>query len=674
MALRACCNANGFFEADGIANAIYFAVNNGAKIINMSFGGPTLAPQVENAIAYAKDNDVLVIAAAGNYSSNNDSEPFYPANLNQVYDNIISVASTTSWDHLAYFSNYGANTVDIAAPGQEVKTTGKANYYLTVNGTSFSTPFVTAVASQLRRNGSATAAEVKNTILNAVKTFSALSGKVKDAKALQFVTPYTTPTCGDSIVSGNEQCDDGNVADGDGCSATCTTESSSSNPVCGNNILEAGEQCDDGNTTSDDGCSATCQAESTTPVAVCGNNTIETGEECDDGNTTDGDGCSAICETESTPAGPACGDGTLDEGEQCDDGNLSNGDGCNAICETEENTGGITPESIIPVATGMNGTLVFHHEDHLTGGNVDTDSTGAIISLIDYYPFGDTRLEENSGDYENDYKFTGKEKDEDTGLYYYESRYYDSAIGRFTAVDPWGGELTDPQTLNKYAYVRNNPLKYVDPSGEVLVTSAALGGSYLAATSGAFLAGLGKVAIGAIVGAFVVNETMNMAGEINAGWNTGGVSSLQSGIGSTGGVVGKLNSGTVETYPAIGVSGFSTTTIPNEGISSGLGVVTAQSYPHRLPDKGLPNSTDLQWNDGSVVAGRTYGNDGAISVDTHLTNHGNAKRHPLVPHIHEYKRNSQGKLDRDPEGKPLKKPKERTSKKDKGKKSKPKKS
>ena len=474
MALRACCNANGFFESDAIADAIYFAVNNGAQIINMSLGGPTTSAQLENALAYAESNDVLVIVAAGNYSSNNDTSPFYPANLNQIYNNIISVASTTSWDHLAYFSNYGATTVDIAEPGQDVRSTGKSDYYLTVSGTSFSTPFVTSVASQLRRNSTSTASQVKTSILDTVKTFTSLGGKVKNSKVLQFVTPYTTPVCGDGIVSGEETCDDSNAVSDDGCSATCEIESTSSNPICGNNILEVGEQCDDGNTVSDDGCSATCQTESTTPSETCGNSIIEGSEQCDDGNTLDNDGCSATCTTESTPAGPACGDGTLDEGEQCDDGNLSNGDGCNAICETEETSGGITPESIIPVATGMNGSLIFHHEDHLNGGNVDTDSLGAIISLIDYYPFGDTRVEENSGDYENDYKFTGKEKDEDTGLYYYEARYYDSAIGRFTAVDPWSGELTDPQTLNKYAYVTNNPLKYVDPSGEEPVKAEAV--------------------------------------------------------------------------------------------------------------------------------------------------------------------------------------------------------
>ncbi len=111
--------------------------------------------------------------------------------------------------------------------------------------------------------------------------------------------------------------------------------------------------------------------------------------------------------------------------------------------------------------------IVYHHEDHLTGSNVDTDDTGNLIQLLDYYPYGDTRLDEQSSSYANDYKFTGKEKDEDTGLYYYEARYYDSGIGRFISLDPWFGDIYDPQSLNKYAYVRNNPLKYVDETGEV---------------------------------------------------------------------------------------------------------------------------------------------------------------------------------------------------------------
>jgi RHS repeat-associated protein len=142
---------------------------------------------------------------------------------------------------------------------------------------------------------------------------------------------------------------------------------------------------------------------------------------------------------------------------------------------TVENGGGILIENggslaqvgvLSPLSGGTQGgvELVFHHSDHLSGASVDTDESGSVVALNDYYPFGDTRIE--SGEYENDYTYTGKERDEDTELLYYEARYYNSNIGRFISIDPWSGDITDPQSLNKYAYVRNNPLKYVDPEGE----------------------------------------------------------------------------------------------------------------------------------------------------------------------------------------------------------------
>ncbi|MBK7193667.1 MAG: DUF4215 domain-containing protein [Myxococcales bacterium] len=103
--------------------------------------------------------------------------------------------------------------------------------------------------------------------------------------------------------------------------------------ACGNSVVEAGEQCDDGNTASGDGCSATCQAEGP-PPPDCGNGTVDAGEQCDDGNTSGGDGCSAVCQTEAPPAG--CGDGTVGAGEACDDGNVAPGDGCSSICTIED--------------------------------------------------------------------------------------------------------------------------------------------------------------------------------------------------------------------------------------------------------------------------------------------------------------------------------------------------
>jgi len=97
------------------------------------------------------------------------------------------------------------------------------------------------------------------------------------------------PICGNGVVEGDEECDDGNAIDGDGCSAACVDEGTVN---CGNGVLDPGEECDDGNTVSGDGCSATCVSE---VDPECGNDILEVGEECDDGNTVDGDGCESDC-------------------------------------------------------------------------------------------------------------------------------------------------------------------------------------------------------------------------------------------------------------------------------------------------------------------------------------------------------------------------------------------
>ncbi|MDD5470021.1 MAG: DUF4215 domain-containing protein, partial [Candidatus Peribacteraceae bacterium] len=128
--------------------------------------------------------------------------------------------------------------------------------------------------------------------------------------------------CGNGVLEGNEQCDDGNIVDGDGCSKTCTIETVEK--VCGNGIVEPGEECDDGNMQNGDGCSRTCTIEK-----VCGNGIVEEGEECDDGNQNNTDGCTTACRL------PVCGDGYVQAGEACDDGNTEDGDGCSANCTVE---------------------------------------------------------------------------------------------------------------------------------------------------------------------------------------------------------------------------------------------------------------------------------------------------------------------------------------------------
>ena len=96
-----------------------------------------------------------------------------------------------------------------------------------------------------------------------------------------------------STVANADQAD----GDGDGVGDACEGGNLPV-AVCGNSVQESGEACDDGNLVSGDGCSATCQTESTFPAAVCGNSTVETGEQCDDGNNIAGDGCSATCQNE----------------------------------------------------------------------------------------------------------------------------------------------------------------------------------------------------------------------------------------------------------------------------------------------------------------------------------------------------------------------------------------
>ena len=132
-----------------------------------------------------------------------------------------------------------------------------------------------------------------------------------------------TGTCGNGLIEGGEECDDGNTTDGDGCSALCEVE-----PVCGDGTVDTGEECDDGNVSDGDGCSATCTIE----VPACGDGNVDPGEECDDGNVVDGDGCSSACVVEGMGV---CGDGVIGFGEWCDDGNVIDGDGCSSTCMIE---------------------------------------------------------------------------------------------------------------------------------------------------------------------------------------------------------------------------------------------------------------------------------------------------------------------------------------------------
>lgn len=116
----------------------------------------------------------------------------------------------------------------------------------------------------------------------------------------------------------------------------------------------------------------------------------------------------------------------------------------------------------IETAFKNDSSLTFVHQDYLGNTSLITDSYGSIVAVIDYFPFGETRSV--GGDLDIDKLYTGQRLD-DSGLYYYNARYYDAAIGRFISADTLVPNYTYPQTLNRYAYVYNNPLKYTDPTG-----------------------------------------------------------------------------------------------------------------------------------------------------------------------------------------------------------------
>ncbi len=112
------------------------------------------------------------------------------------------------------------------------------------------------------------------------------------------------------------------------------------------------------------------------------------------------------------------------------------------------------------VATREGTTLRYVHQDSLGSTSTMSASDGTAISSISYFSFGLTR----TGSVNTTKEFTGQRLDS-TGLYYYNARYYDPVIGRFISPDSTGQRLSDPQTLNRYSYCENNPLKYTDPSG-----------------------------------------------------------------------------------------------------------------------------------------------------------------------------------------------------------------
>jgi cell wall-associated protease len=160
-----------------VTMAIRYAVDNGAKIINMSFSKEFSLHKewVEEALKYAEEHNVLLVHCAGNDGINIDKNPLYPndsdfENFKEISSNFINVGSVThkvDTTFVSDFSNYGKQNVDLFAPGDEIYSTASQNSYKSDSGTSFSAPMVCGTAALIwSYYPNLTASQVKQIIMN----------------------------------------------------------------------------------------------------------------------------------------------------------------------------------------------------------------------------------------------------------------------------------------------------------------------------------------------------------------------------------------------------------------------------------------------------------------------------------------------------------------------------
>lgn len=172
-------------RTDALVSAINYASRMKIPITNNSWGSYRYSDAIKDSIINSHKSNMLFVAAAGNYHGNNDKKPFYPAS----YDipNIISVAATDHKDNAASFSNYGAKSVDIAAPGNRIYSSISLNKgsYSFKSGTSMAAPYVTGVAGLLKaRKSRLSALNMKKTLIDSGDLVPALKGVVQSGRRL----------------------------------------------------------------------------------------------------------------------------------------------------------------------------------------------------------------------------------------------------------------------------------------------------------------------------------------------------------------------------------------------------------------------------------------------------------------------------------------------------------
>lgn len=169
-------DANGRGTISNAIRAIEYATRMKAHIMNNSWGGGPFSPTLERAIRDANDAGILFVAAAGNSNTDNDAAPHYPSS----YDvpNVLAIMATDQSDAKAGFSSFGATTVDVGAPGVDIRSTTPAGNYDNFNGTSMATPHVAGAAALVwAEHPSLSHIELKQRLMDTAEVIPALSGR-----------------------------------------------------------------------------------------------------------------------------------------------------------------------------------------------------------------------------------------------------------------------------------------------------------------------------------------------------------------------------------------------------------------------------------------------------------------------------------------------------------------
>lgn len=213
MSVRAVPNGD---ERDkDVANAIYYAVNNGAQVINMSFGKGYTSDKkaVDAAMEYAENKGVLLVHAAGNNGENIDENPDYPSRKlgnGKILKNWLEIGATSWYNNeklVADFSNYGKQSVDVFAPGVDIYSSTPNQHYEESSGTSMASPVTTGVAALLLSYyPDLTAVQVRDIILKASVKYTTLEVAKPglDIKGQINIVPFGTLSVTGGIVNAYE--------------------------------------------------------------------------------------------------------------------------------------------------------------------------------------------------------------------------------------------------------------------------------------------------------------------------------------------------------------------------------------------------------------------------------------------------------------------------------------